>query len=151
MKKLVIVSLSIFFVWMGKQTVQAQNSKNSKEIVLVNADAKVDKFYTMSDLKSKNKGELIAIYKDRFKVITYLLPYTALSNKPGITLNVLGVPENTENKSLIEREAKATEQLNQAFSVTLDNFIAYADSDNIIWSILLYEEMIRKLLIGKDY
>jgi hypothetical protein len=151
MEKLVVISLSIFFVLVGKQTVQAQHSKNSKEIVLVNADAKVDKFYTMSDLKSKNKGELIAIYKDRFKVITYLLPYTALSNKPGITLNVLGVPENTENKSLIEREAKATEQLNQAFSVTLDNFIAYADSDNIIWSILLYEEMIRKLLIGKDY
>jgi hypothetical protein len=130
---------------------QAQNSKNSKEIVLVNSDAKVDKFHTISDLKSKNKGELIAIYKERFRVITYLLPYTALSNKPGVTLNVLGIPENTENKSLIEKEAKATDQLNQAFSVTLDNFIAYADSDNIIWSILLYEEMIRKLLLGKDY
>lgn len=149
MKKL-LLSISFFCLLAGGQETQAQNAKNSKEIVLVNADASVDKFHTMSDLKSKNKGELIAIYKDRFKVITYLLPYTALSNKPGVTLSVLGVPENSENKSLIEKEAKATEQLNQAFSVTLDNFIAYADSDNIIWSILLYEEMIRKLLLGKD-
>ncbi|MBC7485421.1 MAG: hypothetical protein H7282_01535 [Cytophagaceae bacterium] len=148
MKRL-LLSISIFCLLAGGEETQAQ-SKNNKEIVLVNADASVDKFHTMSDLKSKNKGELIAIYKDRFKVITYLLPYTALSNKPGVTLSVLGVPENSENKSLIEKEAKATEQLNQAFSVTLDNFIAYADSDNIIWSILLYEEMIRKLLLGKD-
>jgi hypothetical protein len=147
MKTLLSMIFLCLLVW--GSAAEAQN-KNSKEIVLVNADASVDKFHTMSDLKSKNKGELITIYKDRFKVITYLLPYTALSNKPGVTLSVLGVPENSENKSLIEKEAKATEQLNQAFSVTLDNFIAYADSDNIIWSILLYEEMIRKLLLGKD-
>ena len=150
MKRITLLSLVCALLMAVALESSAQNSKN-KEIVLVNGEAKVDKFHTINDLKSKNKGELIAIYKQRFKVITYLLPYTALSNKPGATLNVLGIPENTENKSLIEKEVKATEQLNDAFSVSLDNFIAYADSDNIIWSILLYEDLIRKLLLGKDY
>jgi hypothetical protein len=149
MNRIAVCMLGLFLST-GFVESNAQNSKN-KEIVLVNANAKVDKFHTINDLKSKNKGELINIYKERFKVITHLLPYTALSNKPGVTLNVLGIPESSENKSLIEKEAKATDQLNDAFSVSLDNFIAYADSDNIIWSILLYEDLIRKLLLGKDY
>jgi len=149
MKKIVLYCLCFLFV-VGIIEAKAQSAKG-KEIVLVNPEARVNKFHTISELKAKNKGELITIYKERFKVITYLLPYAALSNKPGTTLSILGIPENTENKSLIEKEVKATEQLNQALSASLDNFIAYADSDNIIWSILLYEEMIRKLLIGKDY
>ncbi len=147
-----IIACTIYVLCLGGfHSIQAQNTKTGKEIILINAEAKVNKFHTISELKTKNKGELILLYKERFKVITYLLPYAALSNKPGINLSTLGIPESTDNKTLIEKEAKATEQLNQALSLSLDNFIAYADSDNIIWSILLYEEMIRKLLLGKDY
>jgi hypothetical protein len=127
----------------------SQNNKGNTPIVSPNAT--ISKFHSIDELNTMGKGELIILYKERFKVLTYLLPYSALTTKPGATLKDLGIPENGENKSLIEKENKAAADLEKAVNISLENFIAYADKNNIIWSILFYEEMIRKLMIGKEY
>jgi len=126
-------------------------SKPTKDIALINAQAIIQKYHTIDELNAKAKGELIVIYKERFKVLTYLLPYSALSTKAGMTLKELGIPENSENKVLLEKETKMGDAFNDAVNFSLDNFIAYADKTNIVWSILFFEDTIRKLAIGKDY
>lgn len=128
--------------------IHAQSVKPSTAIV--SAQATIQKFHTIDELNNLGKGDLINLYKERFKVLTYLLPYSALSTKPGATLKDLGIPDNSENKTLIDKENKAAADLEKAVNTSLENFIAYADKNNIIWSILFFEDMIRKLMIGKD-
>ena len=141
--------LMILFFTIDK-SVLAQ-SKLKTELTLVNAKTIITKYYTIEELNALAKGELISIYKDRFRVLINLMPYCALSSKPGVTLRELGIPENSDNKSLLEKEEKSLEIFDQYVKVSLDNFIAYADKTNIVWAILFYEETIRKISLGKDY
>ncbi len=126
-------------------------SKPKVELTLVNSKAIITKYYTIEELNVFSKGELITIYKDRFRVLINLMPYCALSAKPGVTLKELGIPETSDNKTLLEKEEKSMEVFDQYVKISLDNFIAYADKSNIVWSILFYEETIRKISLGKDY
>jgi hypothetical protein len=145
-KTIFILSLFIFIL-SGKSFSQSK----TKDISLIHTQALIQKYHTIDELNTKAKGELIALYKERFKVLTFLLPYSALSTKPGISLKELGIPESSENKSLLEKENKTGESFDEAVNTSLDNFIAYADKSNIVWSILFFEDTIRKLAIGKDY
>jgi hypothetical protein len=131
--------------------VQSFSQSKTKEVTLINSQALIQRYHTIDELNAKAKGELITLYKERFKVLTFLLPYSALSTKAGMSLKELGIPENSENKTLLEKENKAGEVFNETVNVSLDNFIAYADKTSIVWSILFFEDTIRKLAIGKDY
>jgi hypothetical protein len=146
-RKIIFVILLFIFLISGKTFCQ----NKSKDVSLINNLALIQKYHTIDELNTKAKGELIMLYKERFKVLTFILPYSALSTKPGTTLKELGIPENSENKSLLEKENKTSESFAEAVNVSLDNFIAYADKPNIVWSILFFEDTIRKLAIGKDY
>jgi len=146
--KVLLVLVAILFVSVGNISAQ---SKNKTELTLVNSKSIITKYYTIEELTVLSKGDLINIYKDRFRVLINLMPYCALSTKPGATLKDLGIPENTDNKTLIEKEAKSMEVFDQYVNTSLDNFIAYADKNNIVWAILFFEETIRKISLGKDY
>ncbi|MCS6823393.1 MAG: hypothetical protein NZ529_03795 [Cytophagaceae bacterium] len=143
------VLISAFFVVLSCMYAYCQKGKT--ELCIVNPDAVLRKYHTIDELNNLGKGELINLYKERFRVLVYLLPYCALSSKPGITLKDLGIPENSENKTLLEKENKTGEEFDKAVNASLDNFIAYADRSNIIWAILFYEDTIRKVSLGKDY
>jgi hypothetical protein len=122
-----------------------------KETILINPDARIEKFYTIDELNKMGKAELIKIYKERFKVVILLLPYSALSTNPGTTLESLGIPANSENKEVLDKESKVSVDFYEAVDESLNNFIAYADKVHIIWAIILYEDIIRKISLGKDY
>lgn len=148
---LIFLTVLLFYLqFIGNGVVNAQ-SKNKTELTLVNPKAIINKYYTIEELNNLSKGDLINIYKDRFKVLINLMPYCALSTKPGTTLKDLGMPENTENKALLDKEAKSMEVFEQYVNTSLDNFIAYADKNNIVWSILFFEETIRKISLGREY
>lgn len=143
--------LTLLFLLIGVAALPAFCQSKTKEVTLVNPQANIQKYHTIDELNAKAKGELIALYKERFKVLTLLLPYSALSTRPGMTLKELGIPESSENKALLEKEGKTGDAFNESVNVSLDNFIAYADKTSIVWSILFFEDTIRKLAIGKDY
>lgn len=130
--------------------VQAQNKKDD-DVVLVSKDASIAKYHTIDELNAMNKGDLILLYKERIRVINSLLPYSALSTKPGATLKELGIPISEANAGLIEKEDKTGAAFNSAINNNLDNLIAYADKNEIIWSILFFEDIIKKLSLGRDY
>ena len=77
----------------------------------------------------------------------------SLTKEPGTTLSDLGIRENSDNTKILD---KYHEVHTEAFRSTNDmmmEFVAYADTEKIILSILYFEEIIKKLRIGinEDY
>ena len=110
----------------------------------VSADAKIDKYHTEEELKSLGKIELTTLYLARVKVLTEILPFLALHIKPGATLKEIGIPETEANIKHMEKEVVNKQSYLAAVGETLDDIIPFADKVNIIWSILLYEDIIKK-------
>jgi hypothetical protein len=110
----------------------------------VNSNAKITKYHTEEELKTLGKIELTQLYMARVSVITEIVPYLALHTKPGATLKEMGIPETTLNKEHMEKEVKNKATYLVAVQNTLDDIIPYADKGNIIWSILFFEEFIKK-------
>ncbi len=113
-------------------------------LTYVSADAKIDKYHTEEELKKLGKIELTTLYLGRVKVLTEILPFLALHTKPGATLKEIGIPETEANIKHMEKEVTNKISYLSAVGETLDDIIPFADKTNIIWSILLYEEIIKK-------
>ncbi len=110
----------------------------------VSADAKIEKFHTEEELKKLGKIELTNLYLERVKVLTEIIPFLALHTKPGATLKEIGIPETETNIKHMEKEVANKKNYLGAVNETLDDIIPFADKVNIIWSILLYEDIIKK-------
>jgi hypothetical protein len=121
-----------------------QKDKSGTPITYVNSNAKITKYHTEEELKTLGKIELTQLYMARVSVITEIVPYLALHTKPGATLKEMGIPETTLNKEHMEKEVKNKATYLVAVQNTLDDIIPYADKGNIIWSILFFEEFIKK-------
>lgn len=123
--------------------------KNSTTLTYVNAEAKVKKYHTKPELEKMGKLELTELYMERVGVLTELLPYIALHTKPGATLRDMGIPETKQNLDHLDKEVKNKGTYLAAVNETLDDIIPYADTKNIVWSIMFYEEMIRLAEAGE--
>jgi hypothetical protein len=143
MKKILIMSVASLAAFVFSFSSQAQ-SKNGTELTYVNAAAKLTRVHTRAELEAMGKLDLTKIYQERIAIITELVPYLALHSKPGATLTEMGIPKTKENMAHLEKEvANKTEYLTSV-NQTLTDVIPYADKENIIWSILFFEEMIQR-------
>lgn len=118
--------------------------KGSTQATYVSPTAKIEKFYTMDELKQLGKIELTNIYMERVVVVTEIIPYIALHTKPGATLKEMGIPETPANIEHVEKEVKNKGVYLSAVKNTLDDIIPYADKGNIIWAIMFMEDIIKK-------
>lgn len=126
-------------------TVFAQKDKGSSiSNTYVNADAVLTKTHTEEELKALGKSDLVKIYMERVSIITEITPYLALRSKPGATLKEMGIPESPQNTEHLTKESKNKSNYLSSVKDTLDDITFYADKDNIIWSILFFEEIIQK-------
>lgn len=140
MKKIIFLSLFMLFA-VGNMNAQAK-----KPISIINTSgAALKKFHEKSELDGMQKGALLELYIERIKVLVNTLPYIALTNKPGVTMADVGVPDNAENnKALLAQQANTTTFLNS--TVDFQRLMTpYADKGNLISSILYYENMLREL------
>lgn len=142
---LVVALLGIVSFSYGQKKEKSEKEELSSSLSYVSADAKIDKFHTEEELKKMNKSDLTTIYIQRSKVLIEILPYLALHTKPGATLKELGMPENATNIKHLEKEVVNKKNFLGAVSESLDDIIPFADKVNIIWSILLYEDIIKKV------
>lgn len=117
-------------------------------LTYVNADAILKKTYTKDELDVLGKLELTAIYQERIAIITEVLPYLALHSKPGATLADMSIPQTPANISHLEKEVKNKKEYVSSVNETLVDIIPYADKQNIIWSILFFQDII---LRSADY
>lgn len=109
---------------------------------------RVNKFHTIDDLEDASKGELATIYLERNKELTTVLPFIALTTKPDQKLEDVGIRNDTHNNKLLYKYKTTEKKLSTTNSNILGEFISYADSDNLIWSILYMEDIIKKLRLG---
>ncbi|MGN6646627.1 MAG: hypothetical protein ACTHJT_08855 [Cytophaga sp.] len=105
---------------------------------------KITKFYTKGELDKMQKLELIDIYKSRLAYLIETLPFLSLHPEPGATFKDMSIPETEINIAHLDKEAKNREDFIRSLNETLDDVIPYSEKTNIVWSILYFEEMIKK-------
>lgn len=108
----------------------------------------IKKFHTLNDLQNLKKGELLDLYSKRFHEIIAALPYIALTNEPGVRLSDIGIKEDHDHKKLLKKNVEESEDYLETTNETIENLIAYADTERLILSILYYEEIIKQLRMG---
>lgn len=120
----------------------------SKENVFFDQNTLIDKFHTIDELQDLRKGELVQLYTERANEIITLLPYLALTNESGVSLSDIGIKESSDNLKILDKHHEVTTEAFQSTSNLISEFIPYADTEKIIWSILYFEEIIKKIRIG---
>lgn len=143
MKRIALLSILALSAF-GFNMVSHAQSKSPGELTYVNASAKLSKVHTRAELEAMGKLELTKIYQERIAILTELVPFLALHSKPGATLSDMGIPKTKENLAHLEKEVENKQEYLNSVNETLTDIIPYADKENIIWSILFFEEMIQK-------
>ena len=92
-----------------------------------------------------NKGQLLELYIERIKVLVNTLPYIALTTKPGVTMQDVGVPESAENNKVLSLQKQNTETFLNSTVDFQRAMTPYADKGNLVSSILYYESMLKEL------
>lgn len=140
MKKIIFLSLFMLFA-VGNVNAQAKKPKS----IISTSGAALKKFHEKSELDGMQKGALLELYKERIKVLVNLLPYLALTNKPGMTMQDVGIPDTSENNKALDNQQTNVQTFVQATVDFQSLMVPYADKGNLVTSILYYENMLREL------
>lgn len=144
MKKITTLLLII----MSIVTISAQT--RNKKSILYTQDKLVTTFHTIDELKELNKGELIQLYLERTREIFIVIPYLSLTNTPGTSLKDLGIEEDSDHIKVVEKNSEIADRAFAYTENTVRKLVPYSDTDDIIWSILYFEEMIKKMRLGAN-
>lgn len=120
----------------------------SRNNIFFDKSTLITKFHTIDELEGLKKGELVNLYIKRTNEIITVLPYIGLTNETDVSLSDIGIKENSDNLKLLKKHHEITSEAFESTSNLITEFIPYADTEKIIWSILYYEEMIKKIRIG---
>lgn len=145
-----IIQLSIAFTCIFSMQSFAQDGQPTQSMPSSSAThsfvktEKITKYYTKDELNKLPKLELINIYKSRLVYLIEILPFISLNPAPGATFHDMSIPETEANIAHLEKEAKNKADFISSLSSTLDDVIPYSEKTNIVWSILYFDEMIKK-------
>ncbi|WP_109435541.1 MULTISPECIES: hypothetical protein [Aquimarina] len=142
MKLLHTIFLTCFIINLS----YTQTNKN----VFFDQKAMIGKFHTIDELENLKKGELIKLYTARVNEIVTILPFLALTNEPNVKLSDIGIKENSDHLKTLNKHRESTLKTFENTKVLISDFIPYADTEKIIWTILYYEEVIKKIRIGAN-
>ncbi|WP_282081357.1 hypothetical protein [Aquimarina algiphila] len=142
MKLLHTIFLTCFIINLS----YTQTNKN----VFFDQKAMIGKFHTIDELENLKKGELIKLYTARVNEIVTILPFLALTNEPNVKLSDIGIKENSDHLKTLNKHQESTLKTFENTKVLISDFIPYADTEKIIWTILYYEEVIKKIRIGAN-
>jgi len=126
------------------------NAQIKKKTILFDNDKLIKRFHTIDELQDLNKGALINLYLERTREIFVVLPYLSLSNKPGTTLSEVGIKEDSDNIKIVTKNNEIADRAFVYTTNTIKELVPYSDTDQIIWAILYFEEMIKKMRLGKE-
>ncbi|SEL17728.1 hypothetical protein SAMN04487910_1942 [Aquimarina amphilecti] len=131
-------------------TIGSLSAQNNKKGILYDNDKLINRFHTIDELQDLNKGALIELYLERTREIFIVLPYLSLSNQPGTSLSDIGIKEDSDNIKIVEKNNEIADRAFVYTTNTVKELVPYSDTDNIIWAILYFEEMIKKMRLGKN-
>lgn len=121
----------------------AQKNKAPKSIISENVGIK--KYHSKGDLERMHKGELLGLYTERIKSLVKTLPYIAFATKPGVTMSTLGVPNNNDNRKVLDGQFEATDDYVEATISFQNKMLPYSDTSDLVAAIIFYEEIMKSL------
>ncbi|WP_109299630.1 hypothetical protein [Aquimarina sp. AU474] len=130
--------------------ISAYSHAQSKKNVFFDQNIMIGKFHTIDQLEELKKGELIQLYTERVKEITTILPYLALTNEAGVSLSDIGIKESSDHLKSLDKYHEETTETAESTNEIISEFIPYADTEKIVWAILYFEEIIKKIRIGAN-
>ncbi|MCJ1807194.1 MULTISPECIES: hypothetical protein [Flavobacterium] len=125
----------------GNINAQAKKPKS----IISTSGAAIKKFHEKSELDGMPKGQLLELYKERIRVLVNILPYLALTNKPGMTMQDVGIPDSSDNNSALDKQQENIVAFVNSTIAFQSTMVPYADKGNLVASILYYENMLREL------
>ncbi|MBQ0735132.1 hypothetical protein [Aquimarina celericrescens] len=123
-------------------------SQKANEAVFFTQEKQVNRFHTIEDLESLKKGELISLYKDRVQEIMTVIPLLSLTNEAGVRLSDIGIKEDSRHLKILKNNKETIEKTLESTNEAIEELVPYADTEKIIWTILYFEEIIKKMRIG---
>lgn len=141
MKMKIILFSFCFFLFAGASF--AQKNKTPKSIIPDGVAIK--KYHSKSELERMQKGELLVLYTERIESLVKLLPYIAFATKPGITMSTLGIPNDSDNRKILDNQFEATDTFLETTNEFQKRILPYSDTNNLISAILFYEETMKSL------
>lgn len=136
-----VLLLSIFILSTAATFSQTKTVPKS----IISTDAVIKKYHDLDELKSKQKGELLELYIERIKVLVKTLPYVAFATKPGVTTTDIGIPNDSDNKKVIDTQTENTASYLESTIEFQKKLLPYSDKDNLIAAILFYENIMKSL------
>ncbi|WP_103865785.1 hypothetical protein [Aquimarina sp. I32.4] len=137
---------TIFFAFFIMNCSYAQLKKN----IFFEQATLIKKFHTIEELENLKKGQLISLYTNRVNEVITVLPYLALTNEAGVKLSDIGIKENSDNLRALNKHHGTNTEMLESSKNMISEFIPYADTEKIIWAILYFEEVIKKVRIGAN-
>lgn len=137
---IVLLSFSLFLVTgLGF----AQDKKDPQSII--SEGVSIKKYHNVDELGRMQKGELLTLYVERIDALTRILPYIAFATKPGVTMTTLGIPNNKDNRKVLESQFEATNDYLKSTVEFQKIILPYSDTNKLIAAILFYEETLKSL------
>lgn len=138
--KILLCCFSLFLVT-GIGFAQKRNEPKS----IINEKVSIKKYHNKEELERMPKGQLLALYVERIESLIETLPYIAFATKPGITMSTLGIPNESDNRKILEKKNEATKDFLEANTEFQKSILPYSDTNNLISAILFYEEIMKSL------
>ncbi|GGK31866.1 hypothetical protein GCM10007962_27750 [Yeosuana aromativorans] len=138
--KIILLSFSIFFVT-GIGFAQKKNEPQS----IISEGVAIKKYHNIDELERMQKGELLTLYIERIEALTRVLPYIAFATKPGVTMSTLGIPNDKDNRKVLENQFEATDDYLKSTVEFQKIILPYSDTNKLIAAILFYEETMKSL------
>lgn len=116
-----------------------------KEVSIIRTIDNINKYYEKSELIDMNKGQLVILYSERVKSLIGILPYIALTRKPGVSLSDLGIPLSSDEFKNLDKYKEDIIKFQLIIANFQKSIMPYADKEDIIISILYYEDILKML------
>lgn len=141
MKTKIILFSLILFLAAGVSYAQKKNEAKS----IISEKVAIKKYHKKEELERMQKGELLTLYTERIEVLTKTLPYIAFATKPGITMTTLGIPNDNDNRKILDSQFEATDEYLKATNEFQTRILPYSDTNKLISAIIFYEEIMKSL------
>ncbi len=141
MKTKIILFSVVLFLMAGVSFAQNKNEPKS----IISAKVAIKKYHKKEELERMHKGELLDLYIERIEVLTKTLPYIAFATKPGITMSTLGIPNDNDNRKILDSQFESTDEYLVNTTGFHRKILPYSDTSKLVSAIIFYEEIMKSL------
>lgn len=145
--KVILISFSFFLITgigFAQKNDEPKKKKNEPKSIISDG-VSIKKYHSNEELNGMQKGELLVLYKERIESLIRTLPYIAFATKPGVTMSTLGIPNDNDNRKLLEDQFEATDDFIESNTEFQSIILPYSDTSNLVAAILFYEEIMKTL------